>query len=240
MQTAMFLRKVSPVGVILLFMSVGFLPPINSDVVEKDDYIVTPIADFNVLPANEPPYIIDIYIDYENCTITISVIVYEPSITVCVQIDSGPPFCCNDTCTWVFHIEGLLSITYWSTIEPPKTSGEIILDCTPPTCTLTSPEEGALYLFGEKIMNRKFSNITICIGKVPIAVSASDGVGSGVKMVLFDFSNGDSGYDTRAPYEYMFRQKYFGDLVVTAYAIDLFDLISEDSITITVYSLGLI
>jgi hypothetical protein len=143
--------------------------------------------------------------------------------------------------------EGSHTVQYWSednagNVESKK-SATYVVDTTPPTVTLTKPEAGKLYLFGSPIMNRILSDSTLCIGKVPVAASASDGTGTGVNMVMFEFSNGDTGFDNVGSdgYTYTFRGMHFGSLTITARAVDGKGLVSSPaSMTITVYSLGLL
>jgi len=117
-----------------------------------------------------------------------------------------------------------------------------VVDTTPPTCTLTSPEEGALYFFGSKIMNRILGDTTLCIGKVPVAATASD-TGAGVYKVQFEFTTSGktwTAWDDASPYESMFNEMVFGDLTIKADAVDKVGLVSApDTMSIKVYSLGL-
>ena len=143
--------------------------------------------------------------------------------------------------------EGTHTVTYWSedvcgNIETPKTA-TFTRDSTPPTVEITSPKEGKLYLNGSPIMDRIFDNKTLCIGKVPVVANADDGDGSDVSMVMFSFSNGDSGYDDDGTngFTYLFKDMHFGALTITAVAIDNAGLVSTpDSMTVDVYNLGLI
>jgi hypothetical protein len=92
-------------------------------------------------------------------------------------------------------------------------------------------------------MDRIIGDGTLCIGKVPVAANANDGTGSGVSMVMFSFSNGDSGYDDDGSngFTYLFKGMHFGVLTITAVAIDNIGLTSTpDSMTVDVYNLGLI
>jgi hypothetical protein len=116
------------------------------------------------------------------------------------------------------------------------------VDTTPPTVEIIVPEEGALYLFGSKIMNRILSDTTLIIGKVPMEATASDGTGSGINKVLFTFdeAKGGTAWDETSPYTAVFKGMYFGDMVLTATAIDNVGLESApDTMTVKVYSLGL-
>jgi hypothetical protein len=139
--------------------------------------------------------------------------------------------------------EGAHTIEYWSedncgNMESHRTANYVI-DTTPPTVELTSPEDGKLYLFGSPIMDRILSSSTLCIGKVPCAADANDDT-TGVAFVTFAFSNGDSGFDDTAPFTYNYQGMHFGELTITAVAIDGKGLVSApDSTTVTVYSLGL-
>lgn len=111
-------------------------------------------------------------------------------------------------------------------------------DSTPPTVTITSPEAGKVYLFGEPIFNRISSLTALCIGKVPISVTADDGVGTGVNKVLFSYNN-ETSWDDTEPYEDVFRGFVFGDLTITVTAIDNLGHESEPvEMTIKCYSLG--
>ena len=141
--------------------------------------------------------------------------------------------------------EGTHTIEYWSVdnndnIESHKTA-TFTVDTTAPTIELTSPEEGKLYILGNPVMKRLLSSKTLCIGKVPIVADATD-EGSGVSLVIFTLSNGDSGIDNDgAPYDYTFRGMHFGELTISAVAMDGSGLMSSaDEITITCYSLGLL
>jgi len=137
--------------------------------------------------------------------------------------------------------EGRHTVEYWSVdyadfMETHKTATYTV-DTTPPTVKITSPEMGGIYLLTNKIFT--FGSATICIGKVPIEVSANDGDGSGVETVFFDIKN-DTGYDSTAPYEYTYKGTHFGELTITVTAIDNMGLMSEpETMTITVFSLGI-
>jgi hypothetical protein len=161
------------------------------------------------------------------------------------KIDGGA----QQTYVGAFAIpEGTHTIEYWAedncgNVEMPHKSTTYTIDATAPTVELIKPEEGKLYLFGNPIMDRILGSTTLCIGKVPVAASADDGTGSGVSMVIFSFDNGDTGFDDDGSdgFEYMYRGMHFGDLTITAVAIDNVGLTSTpDSMTITVYSLGLL
>lgn len=138
--------------------------------------------------------------------------------------------------------EGTHTVEYWSedhagNVETKK-SATLTVDTTPPTVNLISPEEGGIYILGNKVLT--LGSKTLCIGKVPVEAEASD-EGSGVNRVLFTFSNGDSGFDDEAPYEYTFRGMHFGSLTITAKAMDNNGLMSSpDEMTIRVFSLGLL
>jgi hypothetical protein len=140
--------------------------------------------------------------------------------------------------------EGTHTVEYYSidnaNNKEATKSAQFTVDTEEPSVQITSPLAGKLYLFGSPIMDRILSDSTLCIGKVPIAADADDGDGVGVARVLFNI-NGDSGYDDSAPYEYEFRKMHFGDLTISAVAVDGNGLLSSpDSITVKVYSLGLL
>jgi hypothetical protein len=139
--------------------------------------------------------------------------------------------------------DGTHTVTYWSednagNVEGQKTSPPLVVDATDPTVEIVEPEEGYLYLFGNKLMGRIFGSGTLCIGKVTIVAQASD-TGTGVSMVTFDI-DGDSGYAVSAPYEYVYNDMHFGSITVTATAFDGAGRSAEDSMTFTIYSLGLL
>jgi len=146
-----------------------------------------------------------------------------------------------------FSGEGTHTVTYWSedvcdNVEDPKTA-TFIFDSTPPTIEIISPEEGKLYLFGSSAIWRIIDSGTLCIGKLSVVAFADDGDGSSVSMVMFSFSNGDSGYDDDGTngFTYLFKDMHFGVLTITAVAIDNMGLVSTpDSMTLDVYNLGLI
>jgi hypothetical protein len=159
------------------------------------------------------------------------------------KIDGGA----EQTYTGTFTLsEGSHTVEYWSedncgNTESHKTASYTI-DTTPPTVDLTQPVEGKLYLLGNPIMDRILGDGTLCIGNVPVAADATDG-GSGVELVLFTFDNGDSGFDDDGSngFTYTWRGMHFGELTITAVAVDGVGLSSTpDSMTVTVYSLGLL
>jgi len=139
--------------------------------------------------------------------------------------------------------EGTTKVCFWSEDNAGNVETQhcetYTVDNTPPTVEIIVPEEGALYLFGSKIMNRILSDTTLCIGKVPIEATASDGAGMGIDKVLFTF-NGGTAWDGESPYTAVFKGMKFGDLVITATALDKAGLYSApDEMTVKVYSLGL-
>jgi hypothetical protein len=139
--------------------------------------------------------------------------------------------------------EGTHTVSFYSedncnNKEATKTKTYTV-DTTPPTVQIIVPEEGALYLFGSKIMNRILSDTTLCIGKVPVEATASDGTGSGISKVLFAF-DGATAWDESSPYTAVYKEMHFGNLVITATALDNVGLESApDTMTVKVYSLGL-
>jgi hypothetical protein len=153
----------------------------------------------------------------------------------------------QQTYTLPFKIpEGTSTIQYWSednalNVEAVK-SVTYTVDTTAPVLTgFIEPKEASLYLFGNFIMGRILGTKTLCIGKVPVAVTATD-EGSGVSMVLFSFSDGQTAYDDTPGngFTTTWRGRNFGDLTITAKARDGKGLESAPkSMTITVYSLGL-
>ena len=156
------------------------------------------------------------------------------------KIDTGD----FETYTGPFTIpEGTHTVFYYSednadNKETTK-SQQYTVDTTPPTVEIISPEEGKLYLFGSPIMNRIFSDITLCIGKVPIEATADDAGGSGINKVLFSYNN-ETSWDDESPYEDVFKGRHFGNLTITVTALDNVGLESNPAeMTIKVYCLGL-
>jgi hypothetical protein len=139
--------------------------------------------------------------------------------------------------------EGTNTVEYWSVDnagnEETHKTAEFTVDTTAPTVEIVTPEEGGIYLLGNKVLS--LGSKTFAIGKLPVVAEASDD-GSGVDKVLFTFSNGDSGFDDDgAPYDYTFRAMHFGSLTISAVAIDNQGLTSSpDEMTVTVFSLGLL
>ena len=137
--------------------------------------------------------------------------------------------------------EGSHTLVYWSVDnvgnEESHHTKTYTVDTTPPTVTITEPEEGALYLFGNKVMDRILGTTTICIGKITIEADASDA--GGISMVTFNVNN-DTGYDTDGSdgYTYLFSKRYFGPVDVTVTAYDNSGLSAEATTSFTIYSFG--
>ena len=239
-------RKFCTAAIVVLFVGMCFVPISGSIVTEKKDLTENISLDSNALSTNNPPPLIFLYTD-ENGTIWLVIIIEDPSITlVCYKIDGGEEHCVNESCT-ILLPEGTHTIEYWwEDIYGNCSSVYIIsytMDSTPPTVEITSPVEGIIYLFGSPLMDRLIGDGTLCIGKVPVAANADDGAGSGLSMVMFGFSNGDSGYDDDGSngFTYTFNGMHFGALTITAVALDNIGLTSTpDSMTVDVYNLGLI
>jgi hypothetical protein len=159
------------------------------------------------------------------------------------KIDGGETM----TYTMPFKLpEGSSTVTYWSednanNVESQKSSNYVVDTSAPEMGEFTEPQAGALYLFGNFLMNRILSDQTLCIGKVPVAVTATDS-GTGVAIVYFSFSDGQNAFDNTAGdgFTTTWKGRLFGDLTITAHAMDNTGLESgEISTTVTVYSLGL-
>ena len=181
---------------------------------------------------------------FDDLTGTVSLFAYDPTgpaaSGVCVtyyKIDGGA----TTEYTNPFTLsEGSSRVEYWSVDcagneESHKTSPELIIDTTPPTVSITAPENG-IYLFGSKLLS--LGSKPICIGKVTIVADAND-AGTGISLVTFDV-DGDSGYDASVPYEYTYRGMKFGAATATVTAYDGKGLTAQDSIDFTIFSLGLI
>jgi hypothetical protein len=137
--------------------------------------------------------------------------------------------------------EGSNTLEFWSVDcagNPESHHTETyVVDNTDPTVTITAPEDGALYLMGNKLMDRILGSGTLCIGKITIAATATDS--GGINLVTFEI-DGDSGYDGEAPYEYTYKQMKFGAVTCTVTAFDMKGNTAEDTIDFTIYSLGLL
>ena len=192
------------------------------------------------------PAYIWIEIDWENYTMVIYVYITEPGYTFCMIGGGSGQLCCTDYCVWYFSVVITTFQYYWidneGNVEAKKTA-TYTKDRIPPVVTgFTEPQEGALYLFGNFIMQGILGTTTSCIGKVPVAVTATD-AGSGVKMVFFSFSDGQTAFDDTPSngFTTIWRGRCFGDLTITAKARDGAGLMSEPyTITINVYSLGIL
>jgi len=196
------------------------------------------------IPEQVPP-VTSLYFDPETAQVTLVAVDYPLDKASGVKatyfiLDGGD----TQTYTGPFTIpEGTHTVEYWSVdnndnVETHKTA-TLTVDTTPPTVEIVKPEAGKLYLFGSPIMSRLFSDTTFCIGKVPIEAEADDAGGSGVMMVLFTIDN-ETAFDDTAPYTYTYKHMHFGDLTITAVAMDNAGLVSAPAqMTIKVYSLGL-
>ena len=238
------MKKLISVGILGLLLIIGSISAtcltLNNNVSNDNN------SEKSTMLSPEPP---GTYLYYDPETGMVTLIAYQygdecPITGTYYKIDGGE----TQTYTEPFFIgEGTHTVEYWSedmcgNIESHKT-WTITFDSTPPTVELTSPEEGKLYLNGSPIMDRILHNKTLCIGKVPVAANADDGTGIGVSMVMFSFSNGDSGYDDDGTngFSYLFKGMHFGVLTITAVAIDNIGLVSTpDSMTLDVYNLGLV
>lgn len=180
---------------------------------------------------------------FDDLTGTVSLFAYDPvgpvSSGVCAtyyKLDGGS----TTEYTAPFALgEGNHNVEYWSVdcagnMESHKTSPQLIVDTTPPTVSITAPED-ALYLFGSKLISL---SKPFCIGKVTIVATAND-VGTGITLVTFDI-DGDTGYANSVPYEYTYRGMHFGGATATVTAYDGKGLTAQDSIDFTIFSLGLI
>jgi len=218
--------KAVAILIMFLFLMLSVVPIING---------------YYLLDDVESP-ITSIFYDEYSGMVTLVAILYVPYegqeiIATYYKIDGGPQI----EYSYPFQLpEGTHSIEYWSIDnlvgwEPHKTA-TLTYDSTPPTVEITSPEVG-LYLFGKRIL--AIGSSTICIGKVPITVIASDET-SGVDMVFFNIKN-DTGYDSTPPYEYTYKDTNFGALTITVTAVDKNGLMSQPvTMTIKVYSLGIL
>ena len=136
------------------------------------------------------------------------------------------------------------TIEYWSVDcagnEEAHKTITISVDVTPPTITITQPEDGYLYLFGNKLMKRIMGTDTLFIGKAVVAADASDDMG--VDRVEFTFTIGGDELtfaDHASPFEVTLKQKVFGPVDVTATAYDAKGNSASDSTSFTMYCLGL-
>ena len=242
------MKKLISVGILGLLLIIG---SISATCLTLDDNVSNDNnSEKSIIPSPEPPQpVTSIFYDTETGMVTLIAGVYPLNSDVYVvgiyyKIDGDV----TQIYTEPFFIgEGTHTVQYWSEasngwVETPKIA-TFTFDSTPPTVEITSPKEGKLYLNGSPIMDRIFDNKTLCIGKVPVVAFAGDGDGNSVSMVMFSFSNGDSGYDDDGTngFTYLFKDMHFGVLTITAVAIDNMGLVSTpDSMTLDVYNLGLI
>jgi hypothetical protein len=224
--------------VIVLLLTFTFFPSINASKI---------ISITNILTPDPEPPITTLYYDEITGYVTLVAINFplymEPRVKATYYIiDDGE----RQTYEEPFKIpEGTHTVEYWSIntydMEEFHKSAELMLDTTPPTVKIIEPESGKLYLFGSPIMNRKFSETTICIGQVPVEVDADDKDGYGVSRVFFSYSDGETHYDDNSSdgWSDMYSNMYFGDLTVFVSAMDKKGLVSEPvNTTIKVYSFG--
>jgi len=243
------MKKLISVGILGLLLIIGSISATCLTLdnnVSNDNNSEKSIMNYCNLPDNEPP-VTRIWFNQETGMYHLIAVDYgnPPSgVKATYYVIDGKQY----TYTEPFFIdEGTHTLSFWSednagNRETPK-NYIFTNDSTPPTVEITSPEEGKLYLDGSPIIDRILDNKTLCIGKVPVAANADDGTGSGVSMVLFSFSNGDSGYDDDGSngFTYLFKGMHFGALTITVIAIDNMGLVSTpDSMTLDVYNLGLI
>jgi hypothetical protein len=192
--------------------------------------------------GDDVPPVTSIFFDSDSGKVTLVAVDYPLNKGVGVdktyyKLDGGA----QTTYTAPFSIgEGQHTVEYWSVDlaenEEVHKTAQYTVDTTAPEVELTKPEAG-IYLLGNKILS--FGTSAICIGKVPIEATATD-EGSGVARVLFDV-DGDTGYDSTAPYEYEFKGMSFGKLTIKATAIDNNGLMSlPDEMEVTCFSLGLL
>jgi hypothetical protein len=182
---------------------------------------------------------------FDDLTATVSLFAYDPVVpteaapsgvkAIYYKIDGGA----TQTYTGPFTLsEGSHVVTYWSednagNVESQHTSSTLIVDTTPPTVSITAPED-ALYLFGSKLINLASP---LCIGKITIEAAAADA--GGINIVTFAI-DGDSGFDATAPYEYVYRGPKFGSASVTVTAYDFKGLTATASKDFRIFSLGLL
>ncbi len=237
--------KAVAILILFLFLMASIIPGMAVNKIITSN-VLTEQPQISWLYTGWPGYVW-IEIDWENHTIAIYIYITEPGYTFCMQIGAGEQLCCTDYCVWYLKAEGTNTFHYWwidkeGNPETPHTV-TLTLDWTPPVVTgFTEPQYGGLYLFGNYIMQGKLDTTTLCIGKVPVAVTATD-AGSGVRMVLFNFSDGQTAFDDTPGngFTTTWRGHCFGDLTITARARDGKGLESAPkSITIEVYSLGIL
>jgi hypothetical protein len=196
-------------------------------------------------PEDEEPPVTNAFFDCETAKVTLVAIDY-PEGKNCGVKATYYKIGTNDYAMYTSPVtmpEGTNTIYFYSEDLCDNTEAEksktYTVDTSPPTVELIVPEDGALYLFGSKIMNRILSDTTLCIGKVPVEATASDGTGSGINKVLFSF-DGVTAWAESSPFTAEFKDMHFGDLVITATALDNVGLESApDEMTVKVYSIGL-
>ena len=249
------MKKLISVGMLGLLLIIGNISATCltlDDNVSNDNNSEKSIMNCCTLSSNPQPPETSLFFDYETGMVTL----------IAVDLPDGPSGeCCGVKATYYiiddgeqqiytepfFIGEGTHTVEYWSedncgNVECLKTA-TFTFDITPPTVEIIKPAEGKIYLFDKYVFNRRTSDETLCIGKLNISVNADDGDGTGISMVMFSFSNGDSGYDDNGTdgFTYLFKDMHFGVLTITTVAIDNIGLTSTpDSMTVDVYNLGLI
>jgi hypothetical protein len=205
--------------------------------------LAVPITDGDCQLDDMEDPVTSIFFDEYSGMVTLVAVVYplggERKVNATYyKIDGGP----QTKYTLPFQLpEGTHTVRYWSVdnfhnMENIK-SATFTYDSTPPSVEIISPELGEIYFHGNRILT--LGDKTICIGKVPISVVASDET-SGVDMVFFKVMN-DTGFDTTPPYEYTYKGAHFGELTITVTAMDKLGWMSEPAtMTIDVYSLGIL
>jgi hypothetical protein len=183
------------------------------------------IYDNSIIPDNPsdnsswiiiPKQIID-------CDFNLTVIVYSSDFELYVLVNNEKTYKFIGPCLDYIYASGEnISLTYWSIdaedfFEPKQTTivkCDTSFDSTPPNINMINPQD-AIYVNDMKIIN--YSQI-ISIGKITISVDAFDSH-SGIRLVTYEFSNGDTGYDIDPPYSYVYDRIYFGmiSVKITAY-----------------------
>jgi hypothetical protein len=183
------------------------------------------IYDNSIIPDNpsENPSWIIIPTQIIDCDFNLTVIVYSPDFELCVLVNNEKTYKFIGPCLDYIIASGEnISLTYWSIdaegfFEPKQTTivkCDTKFDSTPPNINMINPKD-AIYINDMKIINYSHS---ICIGKITIRVDAFDSH-SGIRIITYEFSNGDTGYDIDPPYSYIYDRLYFGMITVkiTAY-----------------------
>jgi hypothetical protein len=94
------------------------------------------------------------------------------------------------------------------------------IDLTGPSVTLTGPATGALYLFGQHMLNLKSGKTIFLFGEIPVTATATSS-DAPILVVRFYYDGTLFAEDSTAPYSALLSVKHKGALDLTAKAVDI-------------------